>query len=620
MKRGWMFLLAAGLAMLLPFLALGESARVVTPGGKLNMRKAADEKAKIVADVPNNAWVEAEETGEEWSRIVYRNKTGYVKTAYLRLPSLLPGKTVYADEGTLILRRAPSPDAAIVGALNGRESVFVIRADGGWALVSLGDIQGYVETEKLSLQMETPAEEADWIREAAVIAAPCTLYASLEEDAAALAELSAGQKATVTLIAGDQCLVETERGYGFIATAQARLLGVEDSGEQTGDISAAEAVQAASAALKKANKGFAKEKLYHQVSPCPERDGLEGPLYACGFFNEQDQYVYAALVHAESKRVVFTAAYPGFAAPSPEESLLPAGEVAVTLSAEEIEVGQTVDISVQAWTTRQCRYTLLRDGQTAAETEPGEHFTAAFRAKEPGDYLLTVTVTDAKGDSASAEASFRVVGERKASEREEVYSQLDGWWSTVKYRHSNMEHSGCAVFALAHALNRLGFADESTLPDNLAKTYALCLTPQEGTNNERLITSASKDFGFKTQRQLIKDAKQLAKLLREGALFSFRVARGHIAMIGGISQDGEMVLVVDSAPSATMERIVNVSMYYQTRSGSFRAARSLDEMPGARWYIDTQDYGGLEYWMPISYPAKLGARLIQKTADEGTEK
>ena len=48
--------------------ALGETARVVTPGGALNMRKKADEKSTPLESVPNKTLVEVEEAGEEWSR------------------------------------------------------------------------------------------------------------------------------------------------------------------------------------------------------------------------------------------------------------------------------------------------------------------------------------------------------------------------------------------------------------------------------------------------------------------------------------------------------------------------------------------------------------------------
>ena len=72
-----------------------------------------------------------------------------------------------------------------------------------------------------------------------------------------------------------------------------------------------------------------------------------------------------------------------------------------------------------------------------------------------------------------------------------------------------------------------------------------------------------------------------------------------------------MVRVVDSAPGATFERIVNASLYYQMNGGGFREALRLEQIPGARWYLDTEDYGGLEYWMQLSYAAKRGVRLIQ---------
>ena len=94
-------------------------------------------------------------------------------------------------------------------------------------------------------------------------------------------------------------------------------------------------------------------------------------------------------------------------------------------------------------------------------------------------------------------------------------------------------------------------------------------------------------------------------------MFSFSIARGHIALICGITEDGAMVRVADSAPFATFDRIVNDSLYYQTRSGGFRAATCMEDLPGARWYFETDDYGGLEYWLRLSYVARRGARLIQ---------
>ena len=55
---------------------------------------------------------------------------------------------------------------------------------------------------------------------------------------------------------------------------------------------------------------------------------------------------------------------------------------------------------------------------------------------------------------------------------------------------------------------------------------------------------------------------------------------------------------------------MNDSLYYQMRNGSFRAALSLEDIPGARWFFETDHYGGLEYWLRISYVTKRGVRWI----------
>ena len=156
----------------------------------------------------------------------------------------------------------------------------------------------------------------------------------------------------------------------------------------------------------------------------------------------------------------------------------------------------------------------------------------------------------------------------------------------------------------------MGKTGDDLHPAALAKVYALCLTP-DGTNNERLIREAAADYGFTTRAALIGDKKQIRTLLEGGALFSFSIARGHIALIDGVSEDGTMVHVVDSAPGATFTRIVNDSLYRRMNSGSFRAALSLEDIPGARWYFETGEYGGLEYWLRIEYAVKRGVRLIQ---------
>ena len=257
------------------------------------------------------------------------------------------------------------------------------------------------------------------------------------------------------------------------------------------------------------------------------------------------------------------------------------------------------------------------NGKTVAESEIGDHFSAAYRPRQAGEYVITVTVTDKQGLTRKQEAVFTVDGSLPVKDGlSDVYSQKDGWWADKKYRHSNLGKSGCAIFALSHALQRMGHTEDEILPENLAVKYAYCLIPNEGTSNELLINTAAKDFGFTTRKTLYNEKKQIIQLLDEGAFFSFSIARGHIAMVCGKSEDGTMIRVVDSAPGATFERIVNCAPYYQTRSGAFRAALSLDDLPGARWYFETDEYGGLEYRLPLEYVAKRGVRLIQPVTEE----
>ena len=137
--------------------ASAETARVVTPSGGLNVRKAPNSGSALVTSVPNKALVEVIEVGETWTKITYQKRTGYTKTEFLRLPGQLPGKTVYADGGTLLLRVAPAEDASVLLPVNSSEAIYVLAVSDGWAEVTYGETQGYVPTEALSFQyFDTP--------------------------------------------------------------------------------------------------------------------------------------------------------------------------------------------------------------------------------------------------------------------------------------------------------------------------------------------------------------------------------------------------------------------------------------------------------------------------------
>ena len=594
--------------------ALGEQVRVVTPGGALNMRRSADEKSKLVDSVPNKAMVEVEEEGEVWCKITYKRHTGYVKTDFLKLPSKLPGKTVYSDGGVLLLLSEPKEDGMILTPVGPGDALTIVAFQDGWAQAECGEYTGYAPLSGLTYQWETPQGGMEWMEEPGVMAQDCALNRTEDGTGAALAELTAGQRVTVTVLTKDACLIRTEYGCGYVKKSAVLLTGPEDTEPNGQGIAPMEAQSSAEGALRKKYKAFSKEKTYCVIQS-PGEAGVSG-AYRCGFFNDQDQYLFGALISAENGEALYTAEYGQFAAPAAAASPLPEGEMEITLSKDRLAVGEVLDISVSAWTNHESRYSLMKNGTEIVKTEAGQHFRAAYRPREAGEYTVIVFVKDEKGREEKREAAFIVDGDLPVQAGiQEVYSQKDGWWKDKQYRHSNLGKSGCAIFTLSHALQRMGIATEESLPEALAQKYAFCLIPGEGTSNELLINSASKAFGFATRGKLYSDPKEIKALLEGGALFTFSIARGHIALVSGLSADGAMVRVVDSAPLATFERIVDSAQYYQMRSGAYRAALSPDDLPGARWFFETDDYGGLEYYLTMEYVAKRGVRLIQPQAE-----
>ena len=193
-------------------------------------------------------------------------------------------------------------------------------------------------------------------------------------------------------------------------------------------------------------------------------------------------------------------------------------------------------------------------------------------------------------------------------QRVQPFSQSSGYWKDKKYGASTLEHSGCAIFALSHALQCMGYEGDAIQPEALAKKYAFCLR-DGGTVNATLVGNAGDDLGFKTRYDLYTNLSSICSKMEEGAVFSFAIVSGHIAMVAGQSADGSMMRIIDSAPSATWERIQNARLYRQTADGSFVPVESLGEL--APYYVENDAYGGAEYWLEADYVARRGVRLIQ---------
>ena len=288
-----------------------------------------------------------------------------------------------------------------------------------------------------------------------------------------------------------------------------------------------------------------------------------------------------------------------------------AAETQITLQPEKAMVGETIDVSVQAGNSAlSVIYSLSRDGSAVFSGKEDTHFHSAFRPRQEGVYTLEARVQFADGSVETAQASVAVSGQAQTAQGPEtVYSQKDGWWKDKVYSKSDLDNAGCAIFTLSHALQRMGWKGEEFNPENLAVTYRKCYT-KNGTAVARLIYQASQAYGFTTKTALFKQQTELRESLKNGDYFSFAIVLGHIALMDGIDPQGKKVHIVDSAPSATFERIKKGSVYY-LKDGEYVEAADPGEIPGARYYFETGYYGGLEYYMDLEYCARRGGRLIR---------
>ena len=286
-------------------------------------------------------------------------------------------------------------------------------------------------------------------------------------------------------------------------------------------------------------------------------------------------------------------------------------EVTVSAAPSGAAVGEIVDFSVKAGEEAQTvTYLLQKDGSNVFSGKEDSHFSASFRPRKEGEYVLTAEVSYADGRKESGQAAVHVSGTaEEAQGTERVYSQKDGWWKDKKYGKSELDNAGCAIFTLSHALQRMGWTGEDIEPENLALTYKNCYT-QNGTAVARLVYNASQEYGYTTKSALLKEKAGLREGLKNGDYYSFAIVLGHIALMTGVDEKAGKVRVVDSAPSATFERIKKGKIYY-LQDGEYLEAKDPGEIPGARYYFETGYFGGLEYYMDLDYCVRRGGRLIR---------
>lgn len=279
-------------------------------------------------------------------------------------------------------------------------------------------------------------------------------------------------------------------------------------------------------------------------------------------------------------------------------------------------VGDYVDVTVSAEgeDVTGYLYRLLLEGETVyADRTPRNHPDCSFRPRKEGTYTLEITLQRGKKNAETLTLSIRAAG--AAPEIQEVYSQKDGWWRHKTYsseHNRTVESSGCALFALSHALHRMGFDTAETLPDRLAWEYHKAYIEGVGTSTEALVTTAAGDYGFSTVHKPVRSREELAAFLSRGDLFTLGIVKGHVALADGMDPETQRVHIVDSAPGVTFDKLKkNTPAYIREADGTWREIHAAGDIPGIRWFFETAQYGGAEYWLDLDYCAGAGMRLVR---------
>lgn len=295
------------------------------------------------------------------------------------------------------------------------------------------------------------------------------------------------------------------------------------------------------------------------------------------------------------------------------------GETSVSFSPAAPRVGDYVDVTVVTESDgfKGIRYRLSRDGENIFYSKkPEEHLTSSFRPRKEGVYTLEVTVLLRGSRTETASVIIPVSGTAPVQRGEDVvYSQMDGWWRSKYYSKEykrTLESSGCAVFAVSHALQRLGISNDSALPDRLAYDYHKCYIEGVGTGTEALVTQTGLDFGFDTAHDLIRKEDEIVSFLTRGDLFCLGIVNRHVVLADSIDPESRKVHVVDSAPGITFSRLKSAPVYIRSDDGTWQAVRSAAELPDIRWFFETSQFSGAGYWLDLKDCAARGMRLIRR--------
>ena len=123
------------LVLFLPMSIFAESGKISTNGGPVNVRKAPEDKARLVMTIKNGKTIEVLDHLDGWYYVKYNNKEGYIKEQFVKVLSEEIGKEIYSNGATLFLREKADAASNIVGMANAQQAMTVEQINDDWALL-----------------------------------------------------------------------------------------------------------------------------------------------------------------------------------------------------------------------------------------------------------------------------------------------------------------------------------------------------------------------------------------------------------------------------------------------------------------------------------------------------
>ncbi|MEA5016915.1 MAG: SH3 domain-containing protein [Candidatus Limiplasma sp.] len=160
-KHKGILLLLALAVCLLPLLpvqaqASGENGTIWGSKGAANLRAYASVEARSLGLLSNGTRVNALWQQDGWYYVQAGSQKGFVAAFLVHMDGAEPPTpflTAYvntASRGNLNVRQSPSQDAQIAGVLPYGAQMTIYAQKDGWALISAGSLEGYVDSRHLS--------------------------------------------------------------------------------------------------------------------------------------------------------------------------------------------------------------------------------------------------------------------------------------------------------------------------------------------------------------------------------------------------------------------------------------------------------------------------------------